>query len=74
MEHHLLEDVSADDVAAAIHMSSFYFQKGFRLMSGYTVGEYLRNRRLYLAALDLLSGEKVIDAALRYGYDTPESF
>ena len=74
MEQHLLENVSADDVAAAVHMSSFYFQKGFRLMSGYTVGEYLRNRRLYLAALDLLSGEKVIDAAVRYGYDTPESF
>ena len=74
MEEHLLEDISAEDVAAAVHVSCFYFQKGFHLMSGYTVGEYLRNRRLYLAALDLLSGEKVIDTALRYGYDTPESF
>jgi len=74
MEAHLLENISAEDVAAAVHISGFYFQKGFHLMSGYTIGEYIRNRRLYLAALDLLSGEKVIETALRYGYDTPESF
>lgn len=74
MEAHLLEDISAEDVAAAVHVSGFYFQKGFHLMSGYSIGEYIRNRRLYLAALDLLAGEKVIDTALKYGYDTPESF
>lgn len=75
MEAHLLEDISADDVAAVVHISGFYFQKGFSLMSGYTIGEYIRNRRLYLAALDLLAGEeKVMDVALKYGYDTPESF
>lgn len=74
MEAHLLEDISAEDVAAAVHISPFYFQKGFHLLSGYTIGEYIRNRRLYLAALDLLGGDKVIETALRYGYDTPESF
>lgn len=75
MEEHLLEDITAEDVAAAVHVSGFYFQKGFSLMSGYTIGEYIRSRRLYLAALDLISGEeKVIDLALKYGHETPESF
>ena len=74
MEEHLTEDISAEDVAASVYFSAFYFQKGFHMLSGYTVGEYLRNRRLYLAALDLLSGEKVVDVSLKYGYDTPESF
>ena len=44
-------------------------------MTGYGIGEYIRNRRLYLAALDLQrTDEKVIDIALRYCYETPESF
>lgn len=75
MEQHLLEDINADDVAEQVHMSSYYLQKGFGIMTGYSVGEYIRNRRLYLAALDVISGkEKVIDLAYKYGYETPESF
>lgn len=75
MEKHLLEDISAEDVAAAVNISSFYLQKGFRIMTGYSIGEYLRCRRLYMAALDIIaSREKVIDLAYKYGYDTPESF
>lgn len=75
MEHHLLENIGPDDVAAEVHFSSFYLQKSFRIMTGYSIGEYIRYRRLYLAALDVIAGrEKVIDLAYRYGYDTPESF
>ena len=75
MEDHLREDVSLDDVARAVHLSPFFLQRGFSLMTGYGVGEYLRNRRLYEAALDLQrTGEKVIDIAFKYGYETPESF
>lgn len=75
IERNLLEDITPADVAAAVHISDFYFQKGFSLLSGCTIGEYIRNRRLYLAALDLLdTEEKVIDLALKYGYETPESF
>ena len=38
MEAHLLEDITAADVAGAVHMSSFYFQRGFKIVTGYTVG------------------------------------
>lgn len=75
MEAHLLEQIDAADVAAAVHVSAFYFQRGFSLIGGCTVGEYIRNRRLYLAAVELVSGsEKIVDLALKYGYETPESF
>ena len=44
-------------------------------MTGYGLGEYIRNRRLYKAALDLQkSDEKIVDIAFRYCYETPESF
>lgn len=75
MERHLLENIGVADVAKAVHISPFYLQKGFKLMTGYSVGEYIRCRRLYLAALDILTErEKIIDIADKYGYDTPESF
>ena len=75
MEDHLTDGIDLEDVAGAVHLSPFFLQRGFSLMTGVGVGEYLRSRRLYEAALALKSGgEKVIDVALRYGYETPESF
>ena len=75
IEEHLTDDISAQDVADRVYLSPFFLQKGFSLMTGYGVGEYIRNRRLYQAALALRDTEdKVIDIAFRYGYETPESF
>ena len=75
MEDHLQDDISAQDVAKEVFLSPYFLQKGFSLMTGYGIGEYLRNRRMYEAALDLQkTDEKVIDIAYRYAYDTPESF
>ena len=74
MESHLEENITAQDVADQVFMSSFFFQKGFALVTGYGIGEYLRKRRLYKAALDLQKKDKVIDVALRYCYESPESF
>ncbi len=75
MEEHLLEDIHAEDVARQVNMSEYYFQKGFAVVTGYTIGDYIRDRRLYLAAMELLTrDQKVIDVAYKYGYETPESF
>ena len=75
MEEHLTDDISAQDVADRVHLSPFFLQKGFSLMTGYGIGEYIRNRRLYRSARDLKeTDDKVIDIAFRYGYETPESF
>ena len=75
METHLLEDISAEDAARTVYLSPFHFQRGFRALSGYSVGEYIRGRRLYLAALELIRGDtQVTDVAYKYGYETPESF
>ncbi len=75
IERHLSDNISAQDVADQVYISPFFLQKGFSLMTGYGIGEYIRNRRLYRAALDLKeTDDKVIDIAFRYGYETPESF
>lgn len=75
MEKHLFEDVSVQDVAGSVNISPYLFQKGFSVMTGYSVSEYMKCRRLYEAALSLSeTGKSVLDAALDSGYDTPESF
>lgn len=75
IENHLLDDITAEDVAREVNISSFYLQKGFKLMTNYSISEYIKNRRLYLAALELITEpNKVIDLAYKYRYETPESF
>ncbi|MBO4573184.1 MAG: AraC family transcriptional regulator [Clostridia bacterium] len=75
MEEHLIEDVGLQEVADSVFVSPFFLQRGFSLLTGYGIGEYLRGRRLYEAALELKNtDEKVIDIAFKYAYDTPESF
>lgn len=75
IEAHLSQDVTAADAAREVHLSPFYFSRAFTAVSGCSVGEYIRGRRLYLAALRLAGGSaRVLDAALDAGYDSPESF
>lgn len=75
IEEHLLEDITAERVAEHVNVSGFYFQKGFKIMTGYTIGEYIRYRRLYLAGLEASAGrERILELSLKYGYETPESF
>lgn len=75
MEDEILTFKSPKEVAEYVHISPMYLQHGFQIMTGFTIGEYIRNRRLYLAATELVSTDtKIIDIALKYGYETPESF
>lgn len=75
MEEHLTEEITANQVAESVNISPLHFQKGFSILCDISISEYLRNRRLSLAGRDLrINGCKVIDAALKYGYDSPDSF
>lgn len=75
IEEHITDDLTVGRVAAEVNISPFYFQKGFSMLCGYTVGEYIRMRRLSLAGSEVLSSDrKVIDLAVQYGYDSPDSF
>ena len=75
LEKNILTVRSPKEVAMEVHVSSGYLQNSFQMITGYTIGEYIRSRRLYLAAMDRIEkDEKIIDVAERYGYETPESF
>ena len=75
IEGNITEDLTVGRIAEEVNTSAFYFQRGFSMLCGYTVGEYVRMRRLSLAGEELLSSDaKVIDLAVKYGYDSPDSF
>ena len=75
IEEHLTEEINYDKVAEEAACSSFYFQRIFGVLCDISLGEYIRNRRLTLAGNELnVSDIKVIDIALKYGYESPESF
>ena len=75
MEEHIYEEISYAEVAKSVHMSSYNFHRTFSFIVGMTANEYIRKRRLTLAARELqTTGLSVMDAAYKYGYESPESF
>ncbi len=75
IEENLSGELTVDRIAEKVNISPFYFQKGFSMLCGYSVGEYIRMRRLSVAGSELVTSDnKVIDLALKYGYDSPDSF
>lgn len=75
IENRLTDEIDLELVAKEAACSEFYFQRIFSILCGVTLGDYIRNRRLTLAGNELCVSEtKVIDIALKYGYESPESF
>ena len=75
MEDHLLEEINYEDVAKHVHTSSYEFHRAFSFLTGMTANCYIRNRRLSLAGREIVETDaRITDVALKYGYETPESF
>ena len=75
IEGRLTEKLDIGEIAGRASLSPFYYQRIFGALCGMTVGEYIRARRMTLAAQELTASDsRVIDLAVRYGYDSPDSF
>ena len=75
IENHLTDEIDYEEVAKQSFSSGYHFQRIFGILCGYTLGEYIRLRRLSLAGAELANEKaKVIDVAMKYGYDSPDSF
>ena len=75
IEDNLTETIDYEEVAKRCYTSSYHFQRVFSILCGFTLGEYIRNRRLTLAGRELATtNAKVIDVAMKYGYESPDSF
>lgn len=75
IESHITEDITMYEVADHVNISPFYFHKGFSILCGYSIAEYIRNRRMALAGEELITSDiTVMELAMKYGYDSPDSF
>ena len=74
LEAHMDEEIDDGQVAACAGLGVNQFRKLFSMLTGKTLNEYIRMRRMTLAAAELQKGAKVIDVAVKYGYDSPDSF
>lgn len=75
IEEHLTESISYERAAQLACCSKYHFLRMFPYLTGFTLSEYIRRRRLTLAAFELQTTDiKIIDAAAKYGYDSPEAF
>lgn len=75
IEEHITEEISYDELAQIACCSTYHFQRMFTYIAGVSLSEYIRRRKMSLAAVDLQgSSEKIIDISLKYGYSSPTAF
>ena len=74
IEAHLSGEIDYEQLARLACCSSYHYQRMFAYMAGVSLGEYIRRRRMSVAAADLQGGEKVLEVALKYGYQSPTAF
>ncbi|PKL12744.1 MAG: AraC family transcriptional regulator, partial [Spirochaetae bacterium HGW-Spirochaetae-8] len=75
MENNLDKEISYERAARIACCSTFHFIRMFTFIAGIPLSEYVRRRRLTLAAFDIQRGDgKIVDIALRYGYESPTAF
>lgn len=75
IEDHLEKEIDLNQVAKLASCSSFHFQRMFSYMANVSLSEYIRRRRMTKAAFALQNTQdRVLDIALRYGYDSPTAF
>ena len=74
IEDNLDGEINYEEAAKLACCSCYHYQRMFSYIAGVTLSEYIRNRRMTKAAIDLQNGEKVMDVSLKYGYESPTSF
>lgn len=75
MEEHLTDAVDYEQLGRIAGCSSYHFQRMFTYMAGLPLSEYMRRRKMSLAAVDLREKDaKIIDVAEKYGYQSPTAF
>ncbi len=75
IEEHLTEEIDYSEVSKIAYCSEYHFKRMFSFLAGISLSEYIRRRRLTLAALDLKDRDlRIIDVAVKYGYNSADSF
>lgn len=74
IEAHLTDDIDYGELAKIMSCSDYEFRRIFSIFAQIPLSEYFRRRRLTLAATDIRNGLKIIDVAIKYGYESQAAF
>lgn len=74
IENHLTEEISGKEISKIVGLSDYHFKRMFSYMAGMSLNDYIKNRRLSVANVELINGAKVTDIAYKYGYQSIEGF
>jgi AraC family transcriptional regulator len=74
IEDHLIDRIDYEAIDRITCCPSGLFSRMFSVLAGMPISEYIRKRRLSLAALDLKDGRSVIEVSMKYGYESPDAF
>lgn len=74
IEQNITEDISDEKIAKIVGTSSYQFRRMFSYLAGMTLNEYIKYRRLSLANIDLVNGDRVTDVAYKYQYQSIDGF
>lgn len=74
IDRHLTDDFSLDEIARYVGYSSYHFARRFKELTGKTVMEYLREKRIMAAADEIKAGANICNTAMKYGFDTHAGF
>ncbi len=75
IEEHLADEIDYEQLGRIACCSAYHYQRMFNYMAGIPLAEYIRRRRMSLAAVDLQGGNhRIIDIAEKYGYSSPTAF
>lgn len=74
IEANLAADIDVADISRAAATSEYHFRRMFSTLAGMPLSEYIRRRRMTVAAADLIRGCGVLETAVRYGYSSAEAF
>lgn len=75
IEEHITDDIKLEHIAKNANVSYHHFSKMFSAIAGYTIKEYIRNRRITLASYEVAyTNNRIIDIAIKYNYSSNEAF
>ena len=74
IEQHLADDLDVDELVATMGTTGYHVRRMFSSLAGMPVSEYVRRRRMTVAATDVVGDEDLLTIAVRYGYSSTEAF
>jgi AraC family transcriptional regulator len=74
IERHLAEEIDVSDMSARLGTTEYHLRRMFSSLAGMSLSEYIRRRRMTVAAADVLAGGELLGTAVRFGYGSTEAF